>query len=177
MKKPISILIVSLFILTNTSCNKEKVNDSTLGNSKDEVVELTVEFISPVNDKFLLFYTVNPDAVLTDKYALKNYTYGSPEMQKTVFKFPPGALPYKIRLDVGENQSVESLIIKNISIKYKNKVIDGDYGNFMKYWGSNESIKFNEETLRFDIIQINGIKDPLFISNPDLDRELKNLYQ
>jgi len=181
MKKVILLILIA-FTSTVISCGSDRKNTDS-GNNNDEKnnrnkeLELIVEFKSIVNDRFKVYYTVAPNVEITGEYILTNYTFGSDDIQKTVFKFPVGALPYKLRLDVGENQSVDKISIKNISIKYKDKYINGDNGNFMPFWSLNESIKYDESNFLYNIVPVDGKKGPVLIANVDLEEELLKLYQ
>ncbi|HRB72364.1 MAG: hypothetical protein E2604_01685 [Flavobacterium sp.] len=171
-------LMKSIFLvaaLSLVSCNSETKKDSKTETTeaKSDQVELTVEFKSPLNDRFKVFYTVAPNVEITGEHMMTHFTYGSDEMQKIVFKFPAGVLPYKLRLDVGENQSATNLTIKNVSLDYKDIHIDGDNGEFMNLWSPNGSIKFDEQNFVFNLIPINGKKEPVFIANIELEKKLR----
>lgn len=172
--KNITFFIVCVLFLSCNNVKKETlINKQNVNN-----VQLIVEFKSLVNDRFRVYYTINEKDEINGDYQLVNYTYGSDTMQSTIFTFPVGAFPYKIRLDLGENQKNEHLTVKNISIKYKNKILDGNYGKFMDYWSNNECLIFNNETFEYDIIpSANGKKGPLLISNPKLENELLTFFE
>lgn len=179
MKKNSLILLIAIMTMLS-SCNSDKKNNTNESHNNDKEnkeLELIVEFKSSVNDRFKVYYTVAPNVEITGEYILTNYTFGSDNVQKTIFKFPVGALPYKLRLDVGENQSVDKISIKNISIKYKDKYINGDNGNYMPYWSLNESIKYDENNFIYNILPVNGKKGPVLIANVDLEEELLKLYK
>lgn len=166
-----SFILLSLIAISCGSENKrEKNQDNSEVQSKQ--VEMIVEFKSPANDKFNVFYTVAPNVEITGQYLMSKMTYGSTDFQKVIFKFPVGVVPYKIRLDVGVNQSVENLTIKNISLKYKDKVIDGDNGEFMKFWSPNTSLVYDEQNYIYKIVPVNGVKSPVFMANIDLEKKL-----
>ncbi|WP_177730883.1 hypothetical protein [Flavobacterium inviolabile] len=171
-------LIKYFFLLTTlflVSCGSEtkKESENAVSETKSKQVELTVEFKSPVNDRFKVFYTVVPNVEITGEYMMTKYTYGSNDMQKIVFTFPVGALPYKLRLDVGENQSVDNITIKNISLDYKDIHIDGDNGEFMNQWSPNESLKYDDQNFVYNLIPVNGKKGPVFIANIELEKKLR----
>lgn len=167
-----SFILLSLIAFSCGSDNKEEKNQENSG-TESKQVELIVEFKSPVNDRFKVFYTVAPNVEISGEYLINKLTYGSNDFQEVVFQFPVGAIPYKLRLDVGENQSVENLTIKNISLKYKDKVVDGDNGEFMKMWSPNSSLVYDEQNFVYKIVPVDGKKGPVFIANVDLEKELK----
>lgn len=167
-------LVVLTLLVSCGSDEKDKTQDKKVA-TKD-VVELIVEYKSPFNDKFEVYYTVTPGETIKGDYKLTNYVYGSDDMQKVIFTFPSGELPYTIRLDVGENQSADQITIKNISVKYKDKLIDGDSGKFMDYFNLFETIKYNKERFIYEFIPVNGKKDPFIYSNEYMDTSLVDLY-
>ncbi|MBL7867728.1 MAG: hypothetical protein JNM71_06885 [Flavobacterium lindanitolerans] len=167
-----SFILLSLIAF---SCNSDskKGKEPEASKTESDQVELIVEFKSPVNDKFNVFYTVAPNVEITGEHLMSRMTYGDNTFQKVVFKFPDSVVPYKIRLDVGGNQSVENLTIKNISLKYKDKVIDGDNGEFMKLWSPNSSLVYDEQNYVYKIVAVNGLKSPVFMANVELEKRLK----
>lgn len=176
--KTISLLqYLTIFILL-ISCgseNQEKKQEKTA--KENNLVELIVEFKSAFNDKFEVYYTVEPNEQIKGDYKLVCNTYGSDQMQRLVFQFPSGELPYKLRLDVGENPSANNITIKNVSVKYGDKLIDGDNGQFADYFNLYEGIKYNTDSFIYEFVPVNGKKDPFIFSNEYLDSRLLDLYK
>lgn len=158
------LFLVTVFISCNSTEKQEK-----------DVFKLKMEFKSPLNDKFKIYYTILPYKDIDGQYFIDKYTYGSAQFQKIEFEFPKDVVPYKIRLDVGENQNIENLIIKNISVSYNNNIINGDEGLFMNYWSPNECLQYDKENFIYKIIPSNGKKSPVFMSNITLEEEIKSL--
>ena len=177
MRKLIFWCLAMIIVLT-ISCGKsdEKESSDKSTNSKKQF-ELILEFKTPVNDKFKIFYTVVPNVEITGDHMIEKYIYGNAEMQKVTFKFPNGDLPHKIRLDVGLNQNVNNITIKNISLLYGDKIINGDEGEYMKYWSPNDCIKYDETNFVYTLIATNGMKTPVFIANVELQKKLRNLFK
>lgn len=165
-----SILLPFIMLL---SCNSAQKDEVTLEkqSSTDEVT-LTLEASFLQNDKFQIYYTKEPNVELSGDLVIDKYVYGNDQMQKIDFKFPKGVIPYKIRLDLGENMEQKNISVKNISIQYKDQVINGDDGQFMKSWTTNESLVYDPFKFIYNIKLINGLHDPLFISSFDIEKKL-----
>ena len=127
--------------------------------------QLEIEYLNPVNDKIKIYYTTIPGKEIDGSNFIDYYTYGKPNYQKILIDFPEKVTPYLIRLDISENQELNHLSIKNISLKYGERKINGDNGLYMNYWSPNESLKYNN--YKYDIIVSPNTnkKSPLFISN------------
>lgn len=169
---------LSLLFLTllNFSCGSKEKEESSENTPKN--VQLILEFKTSVNDKFKIYYSKNPNTEIGGELFIDKYIYGTNDMQKVIFNFPKGDLPYKIRLDVGTNQKVENITIKNISIVYGDKTLSGDEGEFMKFWSPNECIKFDDVNYIYTLIpSTNGIKTPVFMANIELQKKLRGLFK
>ncbi|WP_438964937.1 hypothetical protein [Flavobacterium sp.] len=173
--KKLLLLSFSTFIL---ACGKENPNKEEKNNSTTlENVELLIEFNYNTPDKFIVYYSTDLNEEIDGSKMIEKKVFGGNYMQKLNFNFPNGDLPKVIRLDVGKNQKAENIIIKNISIKYNNKIINGDDGLFIANWDCNKSIIFDEENLKYNIVPFEGKKDPVLISNVNLTEELLKLYK
>jgi hypothetical protein len=167
------ILLSALLTFTFLSCDSTKKDSaSTETDSTTEEVTLTIEAKFLLNDKFQIYYTKEPNVELSGENFFDKYVYGSDQMQKVTFKFPKGVIPCKIRLDLGENNDQKNISIKNILINYKGNVINGDDGEFMTLWTPNESLVYNNSQFLYDIVLINGLHDPLLISNVNVEKKL-----
>jgi hypothetical protein len=175
MKKNLCISTIFLLLnLLSTSCLNKGENSE---NQSYLQAELILEMIYPYPDKFLVYYTTDINAVIDGSTVIEKKVYGTNEMQKIVFKFPKGDFPRIIRLDVGKNQKAERIIIKNISIRYGEKNIDGDDGEFMKSWSPNNCLIYNEENFGYEIVPNEGKKEPVFMSNIKIQEELSAFFR
>ena len=116
--KKLLFLSLTLVVLLTVSCGSDKKTEPSTENTTEnnDQVTLVLEFKTLVNDKFKIYYSKEPNVEIGGEHFIDKYIYGDDDMQKTVFKFPKGVFPYKIRLDVGVNQKVENITIKNISV-------------------------------------------------------------
>lgn len=154
-------IIICVFIYNSINFNKK--------------FQLEIEYLNPVNDKIKIYYTTIPGKEIDGSNFIDYYTYGKPNYQKILIDFPEKVTPYLIRLDISENQELNHLSIKNISLKYGERKINGDNGLYMNYWSPNESLKYNN--YKYDIIVSPNTnkKSPLFISNVHFTEEIKNI--
>ena len=172
----INVFYILLPLIMLLSCNSAQKDEVTLEkqSSTDEVT-LTLEASFLQNDKFQIYYTKEPNVELSGDLVIDKYVYGNDQMQKIDFKFPKGDIPYKIRLDLGENMEQKNISVKNISIQYMDQVINGDDGQFMKSWTTNESLVYDPSRFIYNIKLINGLHDPLFITSVDMEKKLLKL--
>lgn len=169
----LNVFSVLLPLIMLISCNSAQKDDATLEKqSSPDQVTLTLETSFLQNDKFQIYYTKEPNVELSGEHVIDKYVYGNAQMQKIDFKFPKGVIPFKIRLDLGENMDQKNISVKNISIQFEDQVINGDDGQFMKSWTTNESLVYDTSKFIYNIELINGLHDPLFISSVDVEKKL-----
>ncbi|MEZ4786916.1 MAG: hypothetical protein R2790_03330 [Flavobacterium haoranii] len=175
------LLKIAVMVILITGCEKTKESISQSNNESNSVAKeviLTLEFKNKVNDIFKVYYSDDPTLEITGENVINKYVFTKGnDFQIVEFKFPIGEKPYKLRLDLGVNQSSTDITIKDITIKYDNKIIDGNDGLFLNYWGANQSLVWNNVDYFYSIVPYNGSKIPTLISNPDLDKELLNLFE
>lgn len=171
------LLIYFLTIILFISCKDDKQTSPTtdLNDNKSSAYILILEAKFSLNDKFQIYYTDEEGAELSGENVIDMFVYGNAEMQKIEIPFPEDVIPYKIRFDLGENNSQSVMSIKNISIKYKDKIVDGDNGKFQNYWTPNEALKYDAANFVYNLSLVNGVHDPLMISNSNLEDELADL--
>lgn len=177
----LKIAFLAVFIFTGCDNTKEANNQSeseVVSNSLTKDVTLILEFKNKVNDIFRVYYSDDPSLEITGENVLNKHVFtNGNEFQKVEFKFPLGEKPYKLRLDLGVNQASTEITIKNISVKYGDKIIDGNDGLFLNYWGANQSLSWDATNYFYNVVPVDGMKSPMLISNPDLNNELLNLYK
>ena len=128
MNSKLCYLYFVLF-LTLASCN-QKEESATI--SKENFT-VTIEGVFGKNDKLQVFY-LTKDSEWNDENSVVMPVYASSEMQKIEVVLPEKVSPINIRVDVGENKFQSNITIKNISVLYKTKTIDGNNGNFTDYF-------------------------------------------
>lgn len=169
MNSKLCYLYFVLF-LTLTSCN-QKEESATI--SKDNFT-VTIEGVFGKNDKLQVFY-LTKDSEWNDENSVVMPVYAYSEMQKIVVALPEKVSPINIRVDVGENKFQSNITIKNISVLYKTKTIDGNNGNFMDYFYPNEFISWDPEYYGYKLNSIGNAYDPFFMGNDLLISKLEQI--
>jgi hypothetical protein len=163
MKIKLLILLV-LYGLFFGSCKEDN-------KAENENFSVVIEGVFTKNDKIQVFYLVEGDD-WKDQNSVSQPIYASNEMQKMVLNFPKKIIPENIRVDLGFNTTQENATIKNISIKYKSKVIDGDFGKYTKYFYPNEFVTWDPNYFGYKLSVINDKYDPFLMGNDELNIQL-----
>lgn len=174
MKKKITFIAISFLFLLITSCKKDGVSEDNYNQADSEKdfysVEMDVVFTK--NDNIQVFYLLK-GSDWNDGNSISKPIYASNQMQKMVFDLPKNITPENFRIDFGFNSTQTNITIKNITIKYKNQIIDGDLGNFSKYFTSNPFISWDPDYFGYKLNKINDEYDPFMIGNDLLISKLK----
>lgn len=161
IKLLISMLLCGLFFV---SCKEDK-------NEEPEIFSVIIEGVFGKNDKIQVFYLLNGDE-WKDKNSVSQPIYASNEMQKIVLNLPENIIPENIRVDLGFNTTQENATIKNISVNYKSKVIDGDLGKYTKYFYPNEFVTWDPNYFGYKLSVINDRYDPFLMGNDEMNIQL-----
>ena len=159
------ILLLSLGACKNTE-NKEEVA------TKDNF-SIIIEGVFTKNDKLQIFYLVDGKD-WSDESSISQAIYGSNEMQKIELDLPKEIIPKNLRVDLGFNPTQSNVTIKNISIKYKKEIIDGDFGNFTDYFFPNQFVSWDPNYFGYKLSVVDGNYDPFFMGNDLLIDSLKS---
>ena len=133
-----------------------------------------INFIFGKNDKLQVFY-LTKDSEWNDENSVVMPVYASSEMQKIEVVLPEKVSPINIRVDVGENKFQSNITIKNISVLYKTKTIDGNNGNFTDYFYPNEFISWDPEYYGYKLNSFGNAYDPFFMGNDLLISKLEQI--
>lgn len=169
---PKSLYIYLILFFTLASCNQKSENDIE---SKDNF-SVTIEGVFGKNDK-LQIYFLTEDKDWNDENSIIVPVYASPEMQKFEVQLPDKITPINIRVDVGENKSQSNITIKNISVHYKTKIINGDNNNFTEFFYPNEFISWDPDYFGYKLNKIGNSYDPFFMGNDLLIGELEQIKE
>lgn len=169
MNSKLCYLYFVLF-LTLASCN-QKEESATI---PKENFTVTIEGVFGKNDKLQVFY-LTKDSEWNDENSVVKPVYASSEMQKIEVVLPEKVSPINIRVDVGENKFQSNITIKNISVLYKTKTIDGNNGNFTDYFYPNEFISWDPEYYGYKLNSLGNAYDPFFMGNDLLISKLEQI--
>ena len=167
MKIKIAITTLIL-VLIFSSCKEEK--KIVLRND----FSVTIEGVFLKNDKIQVFYLLN-GGEWNDKNSVSQPVYASNEMQKIVLHFPEKIVPENIRVDLGFNPTQSNVTIKNISIRHKSKVINGDLEKYTKYFYPNEFVTWDPNYFGYKLSVVNDKYDPFLMGNDELVVELAKI--
>ena len=174
-----SLLLAVVFMVIgcnkNSSTEVEKKENETNVLSND--VSLKLEFKLNANDQFKVYYSDEPNLDITGENVLSKYVFVDNSFQELTFNFPKGEKPYKIRIDLGNNPNASQITIKNISLNFGDKMIDGNDGQFLKYWFANQSLQWDNTNHFYNIVPFENNKTPMLISNEELNKAILELYQ
>ncbi len=176
MKNIVLVAALSFLSIAVTSCKTDEKVDTTKEQSDN--IQVIVELKVQNNDIIQLFWAADaPDAYNGDNSISYNI-YGSPNLQTITFDLPKNAKPKNLRLDIGgRNPNQAPISIKNISVKYKDASIDGDNGKYEKMWNTNACMKYNFETIEYNLTNDNGTFDPIMNGNEQFKKDLAKLIK
>lgn len=163
----ISVLICGLLF---SSCKEEKVV------KQKKNFSVVIEGIFEKNDKIQVFYLIAGD-VWKDSNSVSRPVYASKEMQKIVVDFSEKVVPENIRVDLGFNSTQSNVTIKNISVKYNSKIIDGDLEKYTKYFYPNEFVTWDPNYFGYKLNVIDGKYDPFLMGNDELAIQLVKITE
>lgn len=164
------IISILLFGLLFSSCKEEKIV------KEKNNFSVIIEGVFTKNDKIQVFYLLDGDD-WKDINSVSQPVYASNNMQKIVLNFPDKVVPENIRVDLGFNPTQANVTIKNISIKYKSKVINGDFEKYTKYFYPNEFVTWDPNYFGYKLNVINDKYDPFLMGNDDLAIKLVKITE
>ncbi len=167
IKFVLSALVAALLL---SSCKEEKKV------KEEHHFSVEIEGVFHKNDKLQVFYLIEGD-VWKDDHSVSQPVYASDDMQKITLNFPNKVVPENIRVDLGFNPTQSNVTIKNISIRYKSKVINGDFEKFTKYFYPNEFVAWDPEYFGYKLFSVNNKYDPFLMGNDELAIQLAKIIQ
>lgn len=170
----IKLKIASILLLLSFGACKNIENKEEIP-VKDNF-SIVIEGVFTKNDKLQIFYLVDGQD-WSDESSVSQAIYASNEMQKIELDLPKEVIPTNLRVDLGFNPTQANVTIKNISVKYKNEIIDGDLGGFSDYFFPNQFVSWDPNYFGYKLSVIDGNYDPFFMGNDLLIDSLKSLTE
>lgn len=157
-------LLLGAFILffTLNSC-KSDVTKPENPSLKDNF-SVVIEGVFEKNDKLQVFYLLDKQE-WSEENSVSQAIYASKDMQKIELDFPKNIKLKNVRVDLGFNPTQSYVTIKNISLKYKDEVIDGDLENYILYFTPNEFVTWDPNYFGYKLSIINEQYDPFMLGN------------
>lgn len=160
MKTKLLSLLVFTFVLFTACQNSLSRENETI---KDNY-SIEIEGLFQKNDKLEVYYLVDGKDWNNDN-SITQAVYASNKMQKIILDLPKGIEPKNFRVDLGVNPSQTYVTIKNISIKFKDKTLDGGNENFIEWFVPNEFVAWDMNYYGYKLSTVNGSYDPYLMGN------------
>lgn len=184
MKNPILIFLVILIF----SCKNDKKHDvedqkEIQQTEKQEVENVLIEdnvFILTMfvkvfeDDKFELYYVDDSiDGNFNSKNRLAVYVVGSNEFQTIQFKLPENSLPYKFRIDLGDNGNKyeTNIEIKSITLQLNGNTIELDHTTMDSFFQPNVYLQKTDTGYSRKVVD--GKYDPFLLAKPVLIKKME----
>jgi lipopolysaccharide export system protein LptA len=147
-------------------------------NDIKDYFQVILDVLVQKNDKFQLFYTLNPSEAISEKNSIWTNLKGSNEYQYVKFKFLEKLSPYNFRIDIGTNTKQDSIKIRSITFRYKNNEVFVPEHLIPKFLTPNEFIEKKEGAFNLKVLKVNNtIKyDPFFNCSSELLKKIKKLH-
>ncbi|WP_347923215.1 hypothetical protein [Pontimicrobium sp. SW4] len=171
-------IILSCLVIFSFSCKNEDKKATEVQTPikkevvKDNLFKIIMEAKVKEDDKFQVFFTDDSpeESFSANKRLVKNIV-GSEEFQTLEFVLPKEVLPFKFRIDLGEN-SYETLVeIGVIKLEYNNEVIEIDPLTLERFFQPN--IYLQKTDNGFMRKTIDGRCDPFLMSTPLLIKKIE----
>lgn len=141
---------------------------------KNKFFEIELVYKVSADDVFQVFYTsLDADEKFSQESSIKGNVVPSEEFNMVTFKLPKNILPYKLRIDLGEQISQSEIYIKEMNLKYDGNEIQIKPDLIPRLFSINEFIDFNSKTGKFIFSEVSGRYDPFIISSPLLNKKIE----
>lgn len=160
MKTKLLSLLAFTFVVFTACQNPVSTENQT---TKDNY-SVEIEGLFQKNDKLEVYYLVEGKDWNNDN-SITKAIYASNKMQKIILDLPKGIEPKNFRVDLGVNPSQTNVTIKNISIKFKDKTLDGGNENFIEWFTPNEFVAWDMNYYGYKLSPVNSSYDPYLMGN------------
>jgi hypothetical protein len=166
------ILLITAFACKEEAKKKEIKEPVKKEVVKDNIFRVFIEVKTQEDDKFQLFYIDDsPEGKFNGDKRLVQQVKGGDEVQIIQFTLPKEVLPYKFRIDLGENNYETIVVIKKVKLMYNNEVIEIDDLTLPRFFKPNVYLeKVETGYLRKTI---DGRNDPFLLSTPLLIKKIE----
>lgn len=156
--------LLSLFAFTLVLFSSCQNSVSTENETTKDHYSIEIEGLFQKNDKLEVYYLVEGKDWNNDN-SITQAVYASNKMQKITMDLPKDVEPKNFRIDLGVNPSQTYVTIKNISIKFKDKTLDGANENFIEWFTPNEFVSWDMNYYGYKLSTVNGNYDPYLMGN------------
>lgn len=171
------LLIISLLVF---SCKDEKQKEentnpsSDLTQVTDNIFRVSIEAKILEDDKLELFYLgESANTNFNSKERIAKYIKGSNEFQKIEFALPKGIIPYKFRIDLGDNVNKHEteIAITSITLSLNDNEIFVDTPLLNSFFHPNTYLQTTDQGYQRKIVE--DRYDPFILSKPVLDQKIE----
>lgn len=162
MKTKLLVRTLLLFFIL-ISCKNDVVKEEQNTSIKDNF-SVVIEGVFEKNDKLQVFYLIDGQE-WSEENSVAQAIYASKDMQKIELDFPKNIKLKNVRVDLGFNPTQSYVTIKNISLKYKDEIIDGDLEGYILYFTPNEYVVWDPNYFGYKLNTIDGKYDPFMLGN------------
>ncbi|WP_405294441.1 hypothetical protein [Algibacter sp. Ld11] len=179
MKKAVLILILTLSFACKNETKKEvestiEKTETTVKNINDNIFKIEIEAKVTEDDKFDVFYVADdPNGSFSSKSMISKRVKGSKDYQRITFELPKDILPYKLRIDLGDNGSknLSDISIKSFNLTLNDKKIEIDNATAKAFFVPN--VYMVKKDLGYGRRVIDGKYDPFLVSTALLNQKIE----
>ena len=176
MRNIICLILITFFF----GCNNEKRRIANAAPNqveskkliKDNLLKVIIDITISEDDRIQLFYVDDmPDGAFSAEKRIAHNVKGSNSAQKINFTLPHKPFPFKLRLDLGENNIQSAVKINSIELKYNSDSIFIENSVLEYFFHPNIYLeKVDSVYLRKTL---NGRYDPFLVSTPLLEKKIE----
>jgi hypothetical protein len=182
MKKIVIVLLVLLCFSCKDKKDGENTNTDKISKEVDEPKKVepedTFKILMDVkvleDDKFDVFYVGDsPEGSFDSKKRVDGYVKGGNEFQLLTVKLPKGILPYKLRIDLGDNinKHETNIEVRSFKLQFNNRTIELDNAALDSLFSPNIYLQKIDNGYSRKIID--GKYDPFLIANQALINKIE----
>jgi len=162
-----------IFIIFFSSCKNKFEKDKEHYFNR---FKITLNYKIEQNDIIQVFYASKTADNYSEKKSIIKEAKKDSIYKQILFVLPKGVIPAKIRIDLGENQKVNKISIKEVKISRNNKQFVIDSTMIKYFFSPNKYLKYNTHNNIFTTKIISEKTDPYLLSTPLLNKKLEILF-
>lgn len=139
MKKVVSILVLSIFVLTSCKNNKK---DEDIKQEKPFTIEMNVTIKE--DDVICIYYKDLSVGYFGEQMGIYKNLVKSNKSQNIVFEVEEGIIPNDFRFDLSHQNKNQTMLVNKIVFNFANKSFEILNKDLDKYFTPNKGIVFNE---------------------------------
>lgn len=168
-------LLLLSFLITTIGCSEKEItqNSPTQEIENYEGVIVTIEGVFEENDNVAIYYDREDN--FTNK-RVEQLVLGSSDIQFLEFKLPEEVTPEQIKISLSKNPAQKRVSVRDISVKYRDNVVDGSNGKFVNLFTLKNQVKYDRVLLQYTIVPDNESYSPWIAGGDDFKSQLADLF-